>query len=136
MKTKQDLEPCICGSFDHRRHPTSTPDNQKPSHMRIGMDERLNQDQIHKPSHTPTPWKLQGVSAWHDGFKDRGNIFSCNLSTGTHVPNEQNYINAAYIVQCANHFDSLVNVLGRIANEDMGIHHARLLAGEALNDLA
>lgn len=62
-------------------------------------------------NHTRTPWKLNGVSAWHEGFKDRGNIFSCNLSTGTHVPNEQNYTNAAFIVQCVNSHEVMLCAL-------------------------
>lgn len=47
--------------------------------------------------HTPGPWHLSGNSAWADSCKDRGNVFSCELHTGTHVPPDQNEANARLI---------------------------------------
>src|SRR5712671_3732782 len=66
-----------------------------------------------KPSPTPTPvpWILSGISAYSDQCKDRGNLFSCNLSTGTHIPIEQNQINAAHIVRCVNSHQELLSAL-------------------------
>lgn len=92
MKTQKEIQPCICGSLDHDSHPN-------------------------EPQHTPTPWKLETNYAWHDGFKDRGSIFSCNMKVGTHVPEDQNIINAAFIVRAVNAHGELVNTLHHLLNQ-------------------
>lgn len=61
--------------------------------------------------YSPLPWILNGNAAYSDGCKDRGSVFECRLATGTHVPAEQNNINAAYIVQAVNNHDSIVKAL-------------------------
>jgi hypothetical protein len=62
-------------------------------------------------SHTPTPWILNNNKGWHEGWKDRGSIFECHLATGTHVPEDQNQINAAFIVRAVNCHEELVLAL-------------------------
>jgi hypothetical protein len=56
---------------------------------------------------TPLPWHLNYNYAWSDACKDRGPVFVCNLATGTHVPEEQNQINAEFIVRAVSCHDDL-----------------------------
>lgn len=59
-------------------------------------------------THTQTPWNLNGIAAWSDSCKDRGNIFLCDLRTGTHIPKDQNLINAAFIIKAVNAHEALL----------------------------
>ena len=60
------------------------------------------------PKHTPGDWILSGNTAYSESCKDRGHLFECNLSTGTHIPDDQNEANAEYIVRCVNSHDALL----------------------------
>lgn len=66
--------------------------------------------------HTPTPWNYSenSVNAWSDSCKDRGNIFSCQLRTGTHIPENQNEINAGFIVRAVNSHEELLEACKRV----------------------
>ena len=46
---------------------------------------------------TPGEWTQNGNAIWSDACKDRGYIAECKLATGTHVPANQNEINARLI---------------------------------------
>ncbi len=61
---------------------------------------------------SPLPWKsMSGIAAYSESCKDRGPIFECHLSTGTHIPEIQNKINAEYIIKACNLFPCLVEAL-------------------------
>lgn len=62
-------------------------------------------------THTQTPWNLNGIAAWSDSCKDRGNIFLCDLRTGTHIPKDQNLINAAFIIKAVNAHEGFIKLL-------------------------
>lgn len=76
------------------------------------MEPKHNANEV---KHTPTPWHLQSNFAWSDESKDRGAVFECHLVTGTHVPEDQNKANAAYIVRAVNAHEELIGLLKRIA---------------------
>lgn len=63
-----------------------------------------------KPA-TPLPWKAMPTGAYSDACKDRGAIFVCNIRTGTHVAEDSNQANAAYIVHACNNYQRLVEAL-------------------------
>lgn len=60
---------------------------------------------------TLRPWHLNGNGAWADSCKDRGLVFECSLRTGTHIPENQNEVNAALIVRAVNSHDDMVAVI-------------------------
>lgn len=50
-----------------------------------------------KKSPTGGPYHLIGNCVWSDECKDRGYIFECKLTVGTHIPQDQNLINAIFL---------------------------------------
>lgn len=50
-----------------------------------------------KTEHTPGPRFANGSSVGAEQCKDHGDIATCNLRTGTHIPQSQNNINARLI---------------------------------------
>ena len=70
-------------------------------------------------THTPTPWHLNVNSAWSDATKDRGPVFVCTMVTGTHVLEDQNEANAAYIVRAVNSHERLLNLLKQMQSANV-----------------
>lgn len=118
MKTKKEIEPCICGSFDHKRHPTVTPDNQ--THTEDCMDANDDTSVFKgrcicpKPTHTPTPWTQEKARYWK--LLSEGKHFM-SVSFPSGVSDElTNSANAAYIVRAVNSHEELLEALKQLAN--------------------
>lgn len=105
MKARKEIEPCICGSFDHKHHPTVEPKD--------GM--AILADQINKarPQHTPPPWELSRNKV---GVPDiwKGDIKICDVEGSGNLSKEINDGNAALIVRCTNNHQKLVDALKNI----------------------
>jgi hypothetical protein len=99
MKTKKELEPCICGSFDHKKHPTVTPENQ----------------------HTPTPWR---ATNWGQTITIRSKecdgiaFLNPNGDSNKGIPTAFESANAAFIVRAVNSFEAMLGELKGCLDRD------------------
>ena len=96
--------PCICGSWNHKSHPTETPENQQ---------------------HTPTPWKVaEPIHDSKNGYTWAVAIFSDIAKSGDKLPAEAiasdratAQANAAFIVRAVNVHEELLDLLKSLEDE-------------------